>query len=129
VCSGLVVDLDADHDRGFVADPPVHCVSPSRGRACGSGRRPGRTGDVSADAVVCQGVEVRREWDLNDLVASWTLVDADQEQLVKLHLPSRLSFALMVKFFEIEGRFPRHAGELTPATPELVPHPPIGGAV
>ena len=41
---------------------------------------------------------MRREWDLDDLIASWTLVDADQEQLVKLHPPSRLGFALMVKF-------------------------------
>jgi hypothetical protein len=63
---------------------------------------------------------VRREWELDDLIASWTLVDADQELLVRLHGASRLSFALMLKFFEIEGRFPRHPGELPPAAVDFV---------
>ncbi|MER7442829.1 DUF4158 domain-containing protein [Micromonospora avicenniae] len=63
---------------------------------------------------------MRREWELDDLIASWTLVDADQELLVKLHPPSRLSFALMVKFFEIEGRFPRHRGELPEVAVDFV---------
>jgi hypothetical protein len=31
---------------------------------------------------VCQGVAVRREWELDDLIASWTLVDDDLELLV-----------------------------------------------
>ncbi len=65
--------------------------------------------------MVCQGVAVRREWDLDDLIASWTLVDADQELLSPLHGRSRLSCALMLKFFEIDGRFPRHVGEVPPA--------------
>jgi TnpA family transposase len=65
--------------------------------------------------VVCQGVAVRREWDLDDLIASWTLVDADQDVLSQLHGRSRLSCALMLKFFEIHGRFPRHVGEVPPA--------------
>jgi len=63
---------------------------------------------------------VRREWELDDLVASWTLVDADQELLVSRHGATRLSFALMLKFFEIEGRFPRHAGEVPPAAVDYV---------
>jgi len=63
---------------------------------------------------------VRREWELDDLIASWTLVDADQELLVRLHSGSRLSFALMLKFFEIEGRFPRHPGEVPPAAVDFV---------
>jgi len=58
---------------------------------------------------------VRREWELDDLIASWTLVDVDLEVLVGKHSATRLSFALMLKFFEIEGRFPRHAGEVPPA--------------
>ena len=47
---------------------------------------------------------MRREWELDDLVASWTLVDADLELLASKHGATRLSFGLMVKFFEIEGR-------------------------
>jgi TnpA family transposase len=72
-------------------------------------------------AFIWQGVAVRREWDdLDDLIASWTLVDADQELLVRLHSGSRLSFALMLKFFEIDGRFPRHATEVPPAAVDFV---------
>ena len=63
---------------------------------------------------------MRREWELDDLIASWTLVDADQDLLVRLHGTSRLSFALMLKFFEVEGRFPRHAGEVPPAAVDFV---------
>jgi hypothetical protein len=40
--------------------------------------------------------------------------------LVNKHGATRLSFALMVKFFEIEGRFPRHAGEVPPAAVDYV---------
>jgi hypothetical protein len=40
--------------------------------------------------------------------------------LVKLHPGNRLSFALMVKFFEIEGRFPRHPGELPQVAVDFV---------
>jgi hypothetical protein len=58
---------------------------------------------------------VGREWELDDLIASWTLVDADQELLVGKHDVPRLSCAVMVKFFEIEGRFLRHVGEVPPA--------------
>lgn len=63
---------------------------------------------------------VRREWELDDLIASWTLVEADQELLAQLHGHGRLSCALMVKFFEIEGRFPRHVGEVPPAAVDYV---------
>ncbi len=58
---------------------------------------------------------VRREWELDDLIASWTLVDVDLEVLAGKHSATRSSFAVMLKFFEIEGRFPRHGGEVPPA--------------
>ncbi|GAB3137897.1 hypothetical protein GCM10027290_04480 [Micromonospora sonneratiae] len=64
-------------------------------------------------AGVWQPVAVRREWELDELVASWTLVDVDRELLTGKHGATRLSFALMLKFFEIEGRFPRYAGEVS----------------
>src|SRR6266536_463490 len=72
------------------------------------------------ETLVCQGVAVRREWDFDDLVASWTLVDADTELLASRHEATRLSFALMLKFFEIDGRFPRHVGEVPPAAVDYV---------
>jgi hypothetical protein len=58
---------------------------------------------------------VRREWEPEDLIACWTLVDGDAGLVGNKSGPTRLGFVLMLKFFELEGRFPRHAGELPEA--------------
>ena len=59
---------------------------------------------------------MRREWEPEDLVAGWTLVEQDERELVAYKRgPTRLGFALLLKYFEMEGRFPRHVGELPPA--------------
>jgi TnpA family transposase len=58
---------------------------------------------------------MRREWEPEDLVACWTLVDDDWRLVANKTGPTRLGFALLLKFFELEARFPRHAGELPPA--------------
>jgi TnpA family transposase len=50
---------------------------------------------------------MRREWELEDLIECWTL---DEEELGLLGNKSgarRLGFAVMLKFFELEARFPR----------------------
>jgi hypothetical protein len=58
---------------------------------------------------------VRRDWELDDLIDAWTLVEADRALIANKHGPSKLGFCLLLKFFEIEGRFPRHPGEVPPA--------------
>ncbi len=55
---------------------------------------------------------MRREWTPEDLIASWTLVEDDWRLVGNKTGATRLGFALLLKFFELEGRFPRHAGEL-----------------
>jgi TnpA family transposase len=55
---------------------------------------------------------MRREWTPEDLVASWTLVEDDWRLVSNKTGATRLGFALLLKFFELEGRFPRHATEL-----------------
>jgi hypothetical protein len=65
-------------------------------------------------------VRVRRDWDLDDLIASWTLVEADHELLAGKHGATKLSFAAMLKFFELDARFPRHPGEVPPAAAEYL---------
>lgn len=50
---------------------------------------------------------MRREWELEELIECWTL---DKEELALLANKSgatRLGFGLMLKFFELEARFPR----------------------
>jgi len=63
---------------------------------------------------------VRREWSFEQLIESWTLVDADRELISNKYGPTRLGFCLMLKFFEIDARFPRHVGEVPSAAVEYV---------
>lgn len=63
---------------------------------------------------------MRREWEPEDLIACWTLIDADWALVANKRGPTRLGFALSLKFFELEARFPRHAGEIPRAAVEYV---------
>jgi TnpA family transposase len=63
---------------------------------------------------------VRREWEPEDLIACWTLVEADQKLVANKSGATRLGFALLLKFFELEARFPRDASELPPAAVSYV---------
>ena len=63
---------------------------------------------------------MRREWEPEDLIACWTLVDGDRALVGNKRGPTRLGFALMLKFFELEARFPRHAREIPSAAVDYV---------
>jgi hypothetical protein len=63
---------------------------------------------------------MKREWETEDLVECWTLVEADWRLVGNKTGATRLGFALLLKFFELEARFPRHAGELPPAAVDYV---------
>jgi hypothetical protein len=71
-------------------------------------------------ALSAKVLRVRLEWEPDDLAAWWMLADSDRELLVGKHGATWLSFALMLKFFQFEGRFPRHAGEVPPAAVDFV---------
>jgi hypothetical protein len=43
-----------------------------------------------------------------DLIACWTLVDDDWALVGNKRAATRLGFAALLKFFELEARFPRH---------------------
>jgi len=58
---------------------------------------------------------MQREWSAEELIGSWTLVDEDWRLVSNKSGPTRLGFALLLKFFEIEARFPRNADELQSA--------------
>lgn len=49
---------------------------------------------------------MQRVWAAEDLVADWTLVEADRELLGNKSGAPRLGFAVLLKFFEVEARFP-----------------------
>jgi hypothetical protein len=50
---------------------------------------------------------MRREWELEDLIDCWTLDEDEFDLLANKSGATRLGFALMLKFFELEARFPR----------------------
>jgi hypothetical protein len=58
---------------------------------------------------------MRQEWEPEELVASWTLLDADWALVANKAGATRLGFALLLKFFELEARFPRDRAEIPPA--------------
>jgi hypothetical protein len=49
---------------------------------------------------------VRREWDPDELISGWTLVESDSKIIGNKTRATRLGFSVMLKFYELEGRFP-----------------------
>ncbi|MBT2546134.1 DUF4158 domain-containing protein [Streptomyces sp. ISL-44] len=49
---------------------------------------------------------MRQEWSPEELLASWTPVDSDWKLVANKTGATRLGFCLLLKFFELEGRFP-----------------------
>jgi TnpA family transposase len=58
---------------------------------------------------------MKRAWDADELVAHWTLTSDDLQILEKKTGHTRLGFALLLKAFQFEGRFPRYKNELPSA--------------
>lgn len=50
---------------------------------------------------------MRREWELEDLLDCWTLEEQELALLANKSGATRLGFGLMLKYFELEARFPR----------------------
>ena len=90
-----------EEDGAFGGQRMPSC-SPGGSRAPGLG-----IGRVSA---IVSGVA--RELDLDDLIASWTLLGDDHDMLAPVHPASRLTFAVLLRFFVARGRFPGHNGEV-----------------
>jgi TnpA family transposase len=55
---------------------------------------------------------VKRHWDEQGLAEHWSLGLGEWEMLTNRTDRSRLGFAVLLKFFQIEGRFPRDRGEV-----------------
>jgi hypothetical protein len=55
---------------------------------------------------------MERVWEPEQLISCWTLDEADWQLLANKTGATRLGFALMLKFFDLEGRFPAHGCEL-----------------
>ncbi|MDQ0937325.1 DUF4158 domain-containing protein [Streptomyces turgidiscabies] len=55
-----------------------------------------------------------------DVVTCWTPVGRDWELVANKYGPTRLGFVLMLKFFELKGRFPQFVEEFPQAAVDYV---------
>jgi hypothetical protein len=62
---------------------------------------------------------MKRHWDTEELLEHWTLMPAEYDLLANKTGATRLGFALLLKFFQYEARFPSQAQDV-PAL--VVPH-------
>ena len=62
---------------------------------------------------------MQAEWEPDELIDAWTLTGGDWDLIANKAGVTRLGFAVMLKFYEIEGRFP--------AYPRRGPAPPRSG--
>jgi hypothetical protein len=63
---------------------------------------------------------VARAVDEDELIEHWTLLDEEMELLSGRRGPTKLAFALMLKFHQLHGRFPRGHGEFADEVVEYV---------
>ncbi|MFH8628023.1 Tn3 family transposase [Streptomyces vietnamensis] len=70
--------------------------------------------------IEAKGSGARQEWSPEELLANWTLVDGDWDLVANKSGATRLGFSLLLKFFELEGRFPDVLEEVPSAAVEYV---------
>lgn len=58
---------------------------------------------------------MKQVWETDDLVEYWTLLPPEVELLANKTGATRLGFAVLLKFFQLEMRFPQRAVEIPPA--------------
>lgn len=58
---------------------------------------------------------MRQHWEPEDLIEVWTLLEDDMKKVRNKSGATRLGFALLLKSFEVEARFPESAGEMPAA--------------
>ncbi|WP_440072208.1 Tn3 family transposase [Streptosporangium sp. OZ121] len=63
---------------------------------------------------------MRTDWEQDELISAWTLVEGDWDLVGEKAGASRLGFALILKFYEIEGRFPAYPEEIPAAAVQYV---------
>ena len=49
---------------------------------------------------------MQREWQPEELIEQWTLLPKEEEKVCTKRDPARLGFAVLLKYFQYEGRFP-----------------------
>jgi len=55
---------------------------------------------------------MKRKWENHDLAEHWTIEKAEQQLIRQKRGANRLGFALLLKFFQLKGRFPEKKNEI-----------------
>ena len=63
---------------------------------------------------------MKRDWNADELAEHWTLLSGEKPLLANKTGATRLGFAVLLKFFQHEGRFPRQRQEVPDITVEYV---------
>lgn len=63
---------------------------------------------------------MRQDWEPEDLIEVWTLLEDDMKRLRSKSGANRLGFTMLLKFFEVEARFPETVKEMPAAAVEYV---------
>ena len=55
---------------------------------------------------------MKRKWENHELATHWTIDEEEQPLINKKRGVNRLGFALLLKFFQLKGRFPEKKNEI-----------------
>ena len=66
---------------------------------------------------------MQQRWTIDELIDVWTLLPAERDLLGNKTGPTRLGFAVMLKAFQHEGKFPYNSHEVPEAVVEYVMEP------
>lgn len=65
---------------------------------------------------------MKRQWDIEELIEHFTLLEEDLEMLGNKTGPTRLGRALLLKYFQYEGRFPPARHDIPKSVVNYVAH-------
>ncbi len=65
---------------------------------------------------------MKRQWDIEELIEHFTLIEEDLEFLANKTGPTRLGYALLLKCFQYEGRFPQAKYDVPKSVVDYVAH-------
>ena len=67
---------------------------------------------------------MKRQWETEELIEQFTLMPSElsllPDEITNATAHNRLGFAVLLKFFQVEGRFPQHAGEVPKAVADFI---------
>jgi len=63
---------------------------------------------------------VRQKWEIDELIESWSLLPDDLVVVGNKSGTTRLGFTVLLKFFELEARFPSAPGEVLAEATDFV---------